>query len=166
MFSEVAGSRGHAVVFALPFIFLFVPLVFICIAVFALCWTFAAALFTWQRPLATFMWPSAALVQHVHRYDLHLLTCFRAPLKKPTCPPNTCWQTAHIIVWYLILAGNDSIFHCDWGLIYIPSCKEPIEAGVRLILYITCQQLHNIYCSISIFSHEKLLYFTCDWISG
>lgn len=110
------------------FYFLFVPLVFICIAVFALRWTFSAPLFRWQSSLATFMWLSPAKVQVIsHMKMCTALACVSLPalvhLEKPTYPPNTCWQTAHITVWYSVHAGNDSIFQYDWGLIFIPSCR-------------------------------------------
>lgn len=81
-----------------------------------------------KAPLATFMWLSPAKVQMIlHMKMCTALACVSLPalvhLEKPTYPPNTCWQTAHITVWYSVHAGNDSIFQYDWGLIFIPSCR-------------------------------------------
>lgn len=106
--SEVAASRGHVVVFALPFI---------------------SYLYHWFlfALLCLHCGERAKVQMIVHMKMCTALACVSLPalvhLGKPTYPPDTCWQTAHITVWYSVHAGNDSILQYDWGLIFIPSCR-------------------------------------------
>lgn len=102
--SEVAASRGHVLVFALPFI---------------------SYLYHWFlfALLCLHCGERAEVQMIVHCSGLCLFTCFSAPRKAHLSTRYLLANCSHYCLILCVHTGNDSILQYDWGLIFIPSCR-------------------------------------------